>query len=108
MTRAYDTLSDDLKTRLQDLSAVNRVAEGRRTAADGRIRMSKEQLAKTPDVVHPVIRTHPETGRKSLYVSQSHTDHIIGVGERRAGFCWRTCSNTPRGRKRLCPQMARL
>ena len=81
MTRAYDTLSDVLKARLQDLSAVNRVAEGRRTAADGRIPMSKEQLAKTPDVVHPVIRTHPETGRKSLYVSQSHTDHIIGVEE---------------------------
>ena len=81
MTRAYDTLSHDMKARLEGLTAVNRVAEGRRTSADGRIRMSKAQLAKTPDVVHPVIRTHPETGRKSLYVSQSHTDRIVGMDE---------------------------
>ena len=79
MTRAYDTLPSDTKTQLEGLTAVNRVAEGRRTSADGRIRMSKAQLAKTPDVVHPVIRTHPETGRKSLYVSQSHTDRIVGM-----------------------------
>lgn len=79
MTRAYDTLSEDMKAQLAGLRAVNRVAEGRRTSADGRIRMSKAQLTKTPDVVHPVVRTHPETGRKSLYVSQSHTDHVIGM-----------------------------
>ncbi len=79
MTRAYDTLPRAMKERLEGLTAVNRVAEGRRTSADGRIRMSKAQLARTPDVVHPVVRTHPETGRKSLYVSQSHTDRIVGM-----------------------------
>ena len=81
MTRAYDTLPRDTQKKLAGLSAVNRVAEGRRTSADGRIMMSKAQLAKTPDVVHPVIRTHPETGRKSLYVSQSHTDRIVGMDD---------------------------
>ncbi len=79
MTRAYDTLPQAAKGRLEGMTAVNRVAEGRRTSVDGRIRMSKAQLTKTPDVVHPVIRTHPETGRKSLYVSQSHTDRIVGM-----------------------------
>ena len=81
MTRAFDTLPANMKQKLAGLSAVNRVAEGRRTSADGRIMMSKAQLAKTPDVVHPVIRTHPETGRKSLYVSQSHTDRIVGMDD---------------------------
>ena len=81
MTRAYDTLPREMQKKLAGLSAVNRVAEGRRTSADGRIMMSKAQLAKTPDVVHPVIRTHPETGRKSLYVSQSHTDRIVGMDD---------------------------
>ena len=79
MTRAYDTLPQGAKGRLEGVTAVNRVAEGRRTSVDGRIRMSKAQLTKTPDVVHPVIRTHPETGRKSLYVSQSHTDRVVGM-----------------------------
>ncbi|MCE2492872.1 MAG: TauD/TfdA family dioxygenase [Alphaproteobacteria bacterium] len=79
MTRAYDTLPQAAKGRLGGMMAVNRVAEGRRTSVDGRIRMSKAQLTKTPDVVHPVIRTHPETGCKSLYVSQSHTDRIVGM-----------------------------
>lgn len=81
MTRAYDKLSSDLKMKLESLTAVNRVAEGRRNSADGRIQMSKAQLGKTPDVIHPVVRRHPETGRKSLYVSQSHTDHIIDMNE---------------------------
>jgi len=79
MNRAYDRLPHAMKERLESLRAVNRVAEGRRTSADGRIRMSEEQLSRTPDVVHPVVRTHPETGRRSLYVSQSHTDRIVGM-----------------------------
>tara|TARA_Y100001960_G_scaffold330263_2_gene423819 strand:- start:438 stop:1274 length:837 start_codon:yes stop_codon:yes gene_type:complete len=79
MTQAYNKLTKTLKTRLEDLTAINRVAEGRRNSADGRIRMSKAQLAKTPDVIHPIVRRHPETGRKSLYISESHTDLVVGM-----------------------------
>ena len=78
-TRAYDTLPDHVKERLQGLEGVNRISEGRRSGLNGSIRLSQKQLAKIPDVVHPVFRTHPETGRKSLYISMGHTDHIIGM-----------------------------
>ena len=43
------------------------------------VKLTAEQKAKNPDRVHPVIRTHPHTGRKCIYVDETYTDHIVGV-----------------------------
>jgi taurine dioxygenase len=72
---AYEALSDGMKRMLDGLIAVNMSAKAdvTRTRED-RIRDSGKTEAKKEYVSeHPVVRTHPETGRKALYVNVGHT-----------------------------------
>jgi taurine dioxygenase len=43
--------------------------------------LSAEQLAQVVVVSHPIVRTHPENGRKALFVSEGFTTHIVGLPE---------------------------
>jgi taurine dioxygenase len=74
MYTAYDTLSDGLKKMLQGLWAVHHSAK--ESGARTREEMLKEQARKDtkPAYIaeHPVVRTHPETGRKALYCDGAH------------------------------------
>jgi len=78
---AYETLSPALRRLLDGLSAVNTSAKAdvTRTRED---RM-REQGGETKTYVaeHPVVRKHPETGRKALYVNIGHTTHFVGMTE---------------------------
>jgi taurine dioxygenase len=78
---AYDTLPAHLKKTLDGLVGVNSSAkpEASRTRED-RQRESGEDL-KVMMARHPVERTHPETGRKSLYVNVGHTTRLEGLSE---------------------------
>jgi taurine dioxygenase len=72
---AYETLSDGMKRMLAGLVAVNTSAKAdvTRTRED-RVRDGGKTEAKKEFVSeHPVVRTHPETGRKALYVNIGHT-----------------------------------
>ncbi len=74
MTLAYETLSDGMKKLLDGLRYISSSAKAdvSRTRED-RIKDSKRDDAKTLyEATHPVVRTHPETGRKALYVNVAH------------------------------------
>jgi alpha-ketoglutarate-dependent taurine dioxygenase len=78
---AYDTLPHRLKARLEGMRAVHRYADRYRKQqeAGGRESLTEEQLKKVPDVSHPVIRAHPVTSRKVLFVNEGFTVYIEGL-----------------------------
>jgi len=77
-TAAYDALSAPLRELLDGLTATHDFAHGfQESLAEpgGRERLAPA-LAANPPVRHPVIRTHPETGRKAIYVNSLFTTRI--------------------------------
>ena len=81
MYTAYDTLSDGLKQTLEDMKAVHssRHVFGEQSSYRD---MMKDRFSNpkdaTQDAVHPVVITHPESGRKALYVNPGFTLHFDG------------------------------
>jgi taurine dioxygenase len=73
---AYDALSDGMKSLLEGLRWVSRSdkAEASRTRED---RATAERTVLIAE--HPVVRTHPETGRRSLFVNLAHSAHFAGM-----------------------------
>jgi alpha-ketoglutarate-dependent taurine dioxygenase len=78
MYAAYDALDAATKATIADLKAVHSYAGYYGKYFADRTPLSAEQKAATPDVIHPIVRTHPETGRKSLYVGQDIVKEILG------------------------------
>lgn len=82
MYAAYDALSEGLKDLLSGLTAVNTssLAAVSKTRED-RIQDSGYQTELSYSAEHPVIRSHPETGRNALYVNRAHTERFVGMTE---------------------------
>jgi taurine dioxygenase len=83
---SYDDLPANVKQRLEGLRAVNSYnAMFQRKASEFGVRpklTDAEQTQKYPkDAVHPVIRTHPVTGRKCIYVCEGYTTRILDIPE---------------------------
>ena len=85
---AYESLSDGMKEMLGGLRAFNSANKRYRTgnraqqlaAATGTALKDPEPGIET-EAFHPVVRTHPETGRKCLYINRAHTIHFEGWTE---------------------------
>ncbi|MBO9354319.1 TauD/TfdA family dioxygenase [Bordetella petrii] len=82
MHRAHDTLPAHLRDAIQGRRAVHSyLAKYGQMQKEGNWRpnLSAAQLAQVQEVVHPVVRTHPETGRRALFVSEGFTTRIEGL-----------------------------
>lgn len=81
MTTAYNGLSHHMQNFLDGLTAVHDFSRGfKESLAEegGRDRLAAA-VAANPPVRHPVIRTHPETGKKLIFVNSLFTTHIEGM-----------------------------
>ncbi|WP_297752353.1 TauD/TfdA family dioxygenase [Hydrogenophaga sp.] len=75
MVAAYESLPDTVKEKLIGLNAMHDasvVFSNRTPTSEGRAKLREE----IPPVEHPVVRTHPETGEKILYVNEAFTTHF--------------------------------
>ncbi|MNM37360.1 Alpha-ketoglutarate-dependent taurine dioxygenase [compost metagenome] len=84
MHTAWDRLPDALRNAVQDRRAAHSyTARYSETKFEGNWRpaLTAEQLAQVQEVIHPVVRTHPQSGRKALFVSEGFTTRIVGLPE---------------------------
>ncbi|MBW4092656.1 MAG: TauD/TfdA family dioxygenase [Proteobacteria bacterium] len=82
MYAAYDALRPDMKAELDQIRVVHRYRSTRKdTLARG---LTAEQEEALPEVLHPIVRTHPETGRKALYLNRNRMDRIPDFGPDRS------------------------
>lgn len=87
---AYDTLSAEMKQKIGALQGIQQyhrrqeIKRAQRMQDHARPELTAEQKAMTPDITQPVVRTHPITGRKCIYVNETYTFGISGMPEAEA------------------------
>ncbi len=88
MVKAYETLGDDMKARLQGLIGIHSFNRTRNPRLTRPVRHENSEAyyaeRSPPDSFHPIVRTHPATGRKALFVSPRFTIGIKDLDEAEA------------------------
>ena len=77
MHSVYEALPATLRLRIDGLRAIHGYDTPR--ARNRPSARTPQEIAETPDVEHPLVRTHPETGRKALYLNPNRLDRIVGL-----------------------------
>src|SRR6266540_3351465 len=73
MRAAYDALPDEMKAKIEGLRVHHSIAYSRQTLG---FEFSKEEEDRLQGAIHPLVRTNPDNGRKSIYLA-SHASKII-------------------------------
>jgi taurine dioxygenase len=83
MHHAYDELPDKTRRRLDGLKAIH-VYQSRHSARK-LMDLSEESRGRLAGaVIHPIVRTHPESGRKAIYINPIRIDGVVGMAEAEA------------------------
>ncbi len=77
--KAYEDLPESSKQKLHGLKAIHSYAYRKRPEGSQRAKITATVLHETPDIAHPIVRTHPRTGRKALYVFEGECTGIEGM-----------------------------
>ena len=80
----YDALPERLKQAIEGRKAVHRFWDRyirSRKAAGQDVTITPERRATMPDVEHPMVKVHPETGRKCLFVNEGFAIRVVGMPE---------------------------
>ena len=97
LSAAWEALSPAMQAMLRPLRAVNSSAKAdvSKTREDRLKDSARDDARKQYESLHPVVRTHPETGRLGLYVNAGHTARFEGMSEEESadllGFLFRHC-----------------
>ena len=78
--KVYQNLPKNLKSKVFNLFAVHKHLSRRNVSEVSKL--TDEQKKLTPDVKHPLLRTHPLSNKKSLYINPNRIDHIVGFNEK--------------------------
>ena len=78
MVAAYEALPSATRARIDGRTAIQSYEAFNRMYS---VPTSEEQKARTPDIEHPLVRTHPYTGERALYVCPGMTTRIVGMAE---------------------------
>lgn len=80
MHRAWETLPEAMRQRIEGLKALH-VYQSRHSERK-LFGLPPEAKGRVPDaVVHPIVRTHPETGRKAIYINPIRIESIVGMDD---------------------------
>lgn len=77
MYAAYDDLPGATKQRIDGLRVVHKYDSSRK--GNKVAKRTAEDMAAMPDVIHPLVRTHPVTGRKALYLNPNRMESVVGL-----------------------------
>jgi taurine dioxygenase len=83
MYEAYDALPEDIKKRIEGLQARHVYQSKYSERKLPRLAEERRQIA-SESVVHPIVRKHPGTGRKAIYINPIRIEEIVGMSEREA------------------------
>ena len=76
MHSVYEALPEGTRQKIDGKRAIHAYDTAR--ARNRPSTRTAQEIAETPDVEHPLVRTHPETGRKALYLNPNRLDRIVG------------------------------